>query len=88
VHAHGVQHNDVEPRSVVTVTSRSKSNLSKAKSESGPTLLVDFDRAEMGHACGGAACGELGAVAGALGLDIDTGVCMYCTYVRAVRLTR
>ncbi|KAJ7799794.1 hypothetical protein B0H14DRAFT_2902112, partial [Mycena olivaceomarginata] len=27
---------------VVTVTSRSKSNLSKAKSESGPTLLIDF----------------------------------------------
>ncbi|KAJ7799796.1 hypothetical protein B0H14DRAFT_2616743 [Mycena olivaceomarginata] len=66
-----VQHNYVEPRNVVTSQSTSKShlsksNVSKAKAEAGLTLLIDFDHAEMGHACG-----ELGAVAGALGLDID-----------------
>ncbi|KAJ7884211.1 hypothetical protein B0H14DRAFT_3432624 [Mycena olivaceomarginata] len=53
--AKGIQHNALEPRNVT-------------KSESGP-ILIDLDRVEMDHACRGASCAELLAVANALDLD-------------------
>ncbi|KAJ7021143.1 hypothetical protein C8F04DRAFT_873057, partial [Mycena alexandri] len=54
LHKTGVQHNDLEPRNVT-------------KSSSGP-LIIDFDRASLGHNCPGASCQELLQVAQALDL--------------------
>ncbi|KAJ7868989.1 hypothetical protein B0H14DRAFT_2572140 [Mycena olivaceomarginata] len=49
------QHNDLEPRNVT-------------KSPSGP-LIIDFDRALLGHKCSGASCKELLQVTQALDLE-------------------
>ncbi|KAJ7777793.1 hypothetical protein B0H14DRAFT_3508017 [Mycena olivaceomarginata] len=62
LHQKGIQHDDLEARNVT-------------KSESGP-IIIDFDRAEMDHACRGASCAELKLLAVANALDLDAGTCL------------